>query len=605
MAQYDLEILIKTTANAASKTLSAIINSLKQISSSAGSASKAIASGFAVAGKAISTAADSLDRFDKVSKKFGREFTQNVTVPIAALAGLSLKKVFDEASQGRGTEATMAFARSVQQLKKDFDQLLITIGTQLAPIAERVSNFFRGLIAIYQNLSPGTKQLITNFALMAASIGPLVLGLTAFAGIFGKILSIIGPVISFLPKLIAFFTSPVALIGALVASLVGLTNIFLNLRKAGQTTGQALIDIFGLVVNFYQKYVTGNILTLTEKIVGGIGSLVSIFTNRFDESFIKIQASIKETVNGLDKNFSDSKGKIDKTLAGVGSSAADSFTLGFSTGLDKLGNVFDDVIKRAGPKIKSMNQSIRDYAAATGTSISQDASFAFTELDVEMTAIQDSIAQKAKEIDNAIAGNITNSFLDFAEGAKSAQEAFADFARSTLRYLAELILRQQVLNAISGFAGATGIASASTAGGTGLLGVNTRFAEGGHVTGPGSSTSDSIMARLSNGEFVSDAKTVGTFGVDFFHNLKRMARGGVSTKKQGPIPAFASGGLVGAGGNAPQVVIQNSGSPKEATETSFDPSTAVTTVVLEDLQKNGSISKAMQRNFGVRRSGFR
>lgn len=45
------------------------------------------------------------------------------------------------------------------------------------------------------------------------------------------------------------------------------------------------------------------------------------------------------------------------------------------------------------------------------------------------------------------------------------------------------------------------------------------MATGGYVSGPGSSTSDSIPARLSNGEFVVNAAAVRTYGVDFMNSL--------------------------------------------------------------------------------------
>ena len=47
------------------------------------------------------------------------------------------------------------------------------------------------------------------------------------------------------------------------------------------------------------------------------------------------------------------------------------------------------------------------------------------------------------------------------------------------------------------------------------------FASGGHVTGPGSGTSDSIPARLSAGEFVQPARTVEHYGVRFMESLRR------------------------------------------------------------------------------------
>jgi TP901 family phage tail tape measure protein len=54
------------------------------------------------------------------------------------------------------------------------------------------------------------------------------------------------------------------------------------------------------------------------------------------------------------------------------------------------------------------------------------------------------------------------------------------------------------------------------------LGV-VRRASGGLVTGPGTATSDSIAARLSNGEYVIKAAAVQHYGVDFMNSLNNMA----------------------------------------------------------------------------------
>lgn len=50
---------------------------------------------------------------------------------------------------------------------------------------------------------------------------------------------------------------------------------------------------------------------------------------------------------------------------------------------------------------------------------------------------------------------------------------------------------------------------------------NRAYASGGHVSGPGSGTSDSIPARLSNGEYVVRASVVRAMGVGFFNNLNQ------------------------------------------------------------------------------------
>lgn len=60
------------------------------------------------------------------------------------------------------------------------------------------------------------------------------------------------------------------------------------------------------------------------------------------------------------------------------------------------------------------------------------------------------------------------------------------------------------------------------------------FATGGYISGPGSGTSDSILARLSNGEYVMRAAAVRQYGTGFLDMLNGLH-----------LPKYADGGLVG------------------------------------------------------------
>ena len=68
------------------------------------------------------------------------------------------------------------------------------------------------------------------------------------------------------------------------------------------------------------------------------------------------------------------------------------------------------------------------------------------------------------------------------------------------------------------------------------------------MTGPGTSTSDSIAARLSDGEYVMNAAAVAHYGRGIFEalNARRMASGGIVSPSPGAAPALvqaaASGG---------------------------------------------------------------
>lgn len=88
-------------------------------------------------------------------------------------------------------------------------------------------------------------------------------------------------------------------------------------------------------------------------------------------------------------------------------------------------------------------------------------------------------------------------------------------------------------------------------------------ATGGYVRGPGTSTSDSILARLSRGEFVMRAKAVDHFGPQFMaaiNNLRNPLAGysfGGLVDRQPTLPSFASGGLVSGSGTP--VILQLGG----------------------------------------------
>lgn len=65
-------------------------------------------------------------------------------------------------------------------------------------------------------------------------------------------------------------------------------------------------------------------------------------------------------------------------------------------------------------------------------------------------------------------------------------------------------------------------------------------ATGGYITGPGTGTSDSIPARLSNGEFVIRSEAVKRYGTNFLNAVNDGTFARIYTK----VPRFAEGGLV-------------------------------------------------------------
>jgi len=142
-----------------------------------------------------------------------------------------------------------------------------------------------------------------------------------------------------------------------------------------------------------------------------------------------------------------------------------------------------------------------------------------------------------------VAKSLSSSFADFLFDPlnKSFSDMVSGFADSLKRMVAEMLAKKALLSLIKGLGASEEFIKA------------TGFADGGFVSGPGTGTSDSIPARLSNGEYVMPADTVRHYGRDFMDALRAMR-----PQREAPVARFAEGGYVdgqgGGGGGGVRVV---------------------------------------------------
>lgn len=150
---------------------------------------------------------------------------------------------------------------------------------------------------------------------------------------------------------------------------------------------------------------------------------------------------------------------------------------------------------------------------------------------------------KIQQTSNQLAKDFSGAITDWITGAKS----FGDAMKSVLQQLIAQLIQAAIYATI--VAACTGGGGGFAARWKGAFG--NAFASGGSVAGPGTGTSDSIPAMLSNGEYVLNAQAVDRLGVPFLNGLNT-----------GRLRGFASGGLVGSGGayNRPASVASSSSS---------------------------------------------
>lgn len=188
-------------------------------------------------------------------------------------------------------------------------------------------------------------------------------------------------------------------------------------------------------------------------------------------------------------------------------------------------------------------------------------------------------------------------FEDIRTGAKSAGDAFSDmvgsFSDAIARFLEQKLAQQFVDYLFRAFG-----SEPKPSGG----GPDKKMASGGLVRGPGTATSDSIAARLSDGEFVMRAAAVRRYGANFMAALNR-----------GLMPArsnhFAAGGLVGAGAGGGEMevnVYNSSGAPARVQKRQVGRKQVADIfvgAVAADIERGGMAAQAIQNVYGVRRRG--
>jgi len=168
-----------------------------------------------------------------------------------------------------------------------------------------------------------------------------------------------------------------------------------------------------------------------------------------------------------------------------------------------------------------------------------------------------------EQLKTSAVDGLSAAFGSIIDGTKNAKDAFADFARAFLNQIAQMIIRALVLKAVnSAFGiGASGGGAVPGGAGGGLFEINNGklgFASGGRVSGRGTATSDSIPARLSDGEYVHNAAAVNKYGLNFMEAINRLKLD-VNTKG---LPNFAitrprrmnfqTGGAVDSGSQTPE-----------------------------------------------------
>ncbi len=142
------------------------------------------------------------------------------------------------------------------------------------------------------------------------------------------------------------------------------------------------------------------------------------------------------------------------------------------------------------------------------------------------------------KVGDFIEDHVAPAFKRGVDAIRAAWDRVREAAAAPVRFIVQTVINRGIIGAYNRLANWFGVEEVPA------VQLPEGFAAGGLLRGPGTGTSDSILARVSAGEYVIRADVVKRLGVDFFNALNSTGAAAGDIKSVVGAPRFATGGLV-------------------------------------------------------------
>lgn len=194
--------------------------------------------------------------------------------------------------------------------------------------------------------------------------------------------------------------------------------------------------------------------------------------------------------------------------------------------------------QQVGARIEEYLPKLRELSTQPGLA-GENIRGLISTLEGELGKLKESSDQLTMAFKDGLQSGLQSSIMGLAKGTMDLGDAVSNLALSIVNSMAQIAAQQLAMMATSSLMGSGG-----AGGGMGGMFASLFAADGGHIRGPGTTTSDSIPAMLSDYEFVTRAAVVQQPGaLPFMHDFNR--RGMAALDDWGPRVRHATGGLAG------------------------------------------------------------
>lgn len=173
--------------------------------------------------------------FEKLSESINNASEQTALladgsiVPLseALASGQEVIQTFDGAAEQMAGVMMDNASGGVDILKSNLQTLAISIGDLLMPTVRDIITGLQGFVQQLNSLDDGTKEMIVKGALVAAAIGPILVGIGSLVGSIGTIVSVGGTLIAGIGTIATFITATAipAISGLAAAAVAAIPGI--------------------------------------------------------------------------------------------------------------------------------------------------------------------------------------------------------------------------------------------------------------------------------------------------------------------------------------------------------------------------------------------
>lgn len=185
----------------------------------------------------------------------------------------------------------------------------------------------------------------------------------------------------------------------------------------------------------------------------------------------------------------------------------------------------EQLAEEFGQKTQTIQQFIQEYKKSLTEAAAAQ---------VDSVNAADQWHKKLEQYATSVGKNMGNAMTEWIMGEKTASQALAEFAKDLIRNAVQLMAQWVGVYTMLMAFGLANPHMAAQGATKAVLGVDPKkAATGGYISGPGTGTSDSIPAMLSNGEYVIRSAAVDMIG-----------RPALDALNAGRVPQFSDGGSV-------------------------------------------------------------